>query len=172
MAGQVGVRQAVGAAQQLPSGWPAHLGRSFPAAACSVQGACRSARWLAAPPPPKHTQPGKAPLPACPVQVPGWLADMLPSEDPVYAQPSPGAQQQQLAAMQQLPLWLRGLHSWRYGDGPEWIHAPGGAAGDAGCAGRGGGGCRGCWAWGLSTPSRHLMQGQGRRGCAERWLRV
>jgi hypothetical protein len=71
------------------------------------------------------------------------LAPDVPVSDPVYvdcfgvntnnnsggssssrtAAPSitPQQQQQQAGA---LPTWLLGLHSWRYGDGPEWIKPP------------------------------------------------
>jgi hypothetical protein len=56
----------------------------------------------------------------------------LPAHDPVYA----GAAAAAAAAaaqggqhkQQELPAWLYGLHSWRYGDGPEWIKPAAGAA--------------------------------------------
>lgn len=68
-------------------------------------------------------------------RVPDWVADMLPAQDPVYAPlpASEGAAQAgdaaEAAAAAALPLWVRALHSWRYGDGPEWIH--GGEEGDS-----------------------------------------
>jgi hypothetical protein len=61
----------------------------------------------------------------------------VPAQDPVYVKATPvlPANSQGLAAAAQddqhkqhgthelpeLPEWLYGLHSWRYGDGPEWI---------------------------------------------------
>lgn len=65
----------------------------------------------------------------------------VPAVDPVYAHNGGGVdstagaaatgtgsdQQQQQQQLKQLPEWLYGLHSWRYGDGPEWIKPGGGA---------------------------------------------
>jgi hypothetical protein len=76
----------------------------------------------------------------------GVLAMDVPARDPVYCSSAAAAattdgedsaghlqpQQQQQQRQRQLPEWLYGLHSWRYGDGPEWIKpAAAAAAGDA-----------------------------------------
>jgi hypothetical protein len=63
----------------------------------------------------------------------------VPVHDPVYVTAGGAApskvtdksqqqqQQQQKQQQRQLPEWLYGLHSWRYGDGPEWIKGLGGS---------------------------------------------
>jgi hypothetical protein len=64
------------------------------------------------------------------------LATDVPAYDPVYvdclssrssSRHAASAAEQQQQQQQQpvvLPSWLLGLHSWRYGDGPEWIKPP------------------------------------------------
>jgi hypothetical protein len=71
----------------------------------------------------------------------------VPAQDPVYVKATPvapadsqgsaaaqGGQHKQHGTQElpELPEWLYGLHSWRYGDGPEWIKPATGASASSG----------------------------------------